>query len=631
MLCLLKSQVEKIQQDFKDKGEVFRPSDYLNLDGNQITEKLRPIVGNNAEGLSELIQQKLILKNRIRGIELLRDKINEMGKYSPGRVEGAKEDIAQYKQKNLERVMSPKEHQNFLSSLAGRIVGTDLTREQAKTVFDQSKNIEDLKVEAAKNPKYMQGTTVELEKAKQELGKYINSLANDSQTKLIFNDAAKIYRDAFIGVKTGVKTTAIGGMNVGIDFLTRRLTNLDTIGKGVDLSLKTQFIKDNMEIGIKTGENSALNDGENSFGALDYSKGNAIDLSSRKGASKVTGMAAKAAEIVAIDVLHRAPMLVNSSLNMADALDKWSASASKVTGEKVNDVFKDAARVNPETETGKIVRNRAQQEVFRALSINDTWLSRGALKIKSLLNTGGTHIGDYILPMAKVPSNVIANQLENFGGGIYTGPKEIWQGMKELKTLKESGKAGTADGVSAIFKIRNGTQTLMRTTGVMLTAYLITMGLQKKDYKSDQYGNYYLHVNGHWISTQAFGPASIAIDGMADAKTGNTGAVWDYAKAGLTGASQAPVVSDMSSTAQNLIKQKSLQGAFGAALGNFYNPIIAQDIKKAQDEKSLNPVLFGTMIRTDAQMKQEDRAAQKKSVQSRIQNAKEKRKSQSVF
>lgn len=179
--CLLPNQIEKIKKDFKDKEETFRPSDYLNLDGTQITEKLKPIVGENAEALSKLIQEKLVLKNRIRGVELLRDKLNQKGKYSPGRVTKAKEDIALYKQKNMERIMSPKEHESFLSTLAGRVAGTDLTREQAKTVFDMSKKAEELKANIENG-----GDRLDYGAAKVEVINYIKELKTEAnKTSLV--------------------------------------------------------------------------------------------------------------------------------------------------------------------------------------------------------------------------------------------------------------------------------------------------------------------------------------------------------------------------------------------------------------------------------------------------------------
>jgi hypothetical protein len=237
------------------------------------------------------------------------------------------------------------------------------------------------------------------------------------------------------------------------------------------------------------------------------------------------------------------------------------------------------------------------------------------------------------MPMAKIPSSIIANQLENFGGGLVSGALEFKKGWSELKDLKDSGKESTPAGVSAVFKMRNGIQTVIRTSGVMLAAYFITQGMNKKDkdFKSDQYGNYYVHINGYWVSTQAFGPAAIAVDGALEAKTGHGGVIWDYPVTGLKGVLQSPVVSDYTSTVQNVTKQKNIVSGLGAATQNFYNPIVAQDIEKATKEKSLNPIFFGSMIRTDKQMKQEAIINQRKSQKALIQNKKNARKPQTFF
>src|ERR1035441_1945735 len=129
--CFIQPQIERIRKAFKDAGFTFRPQDYINMDGSEMIAKLKPILGDDAEAFSKTFQEKQLLKNQNRAFDNMRDKYMETGKYSPARVKLADDEFALLKQKNMERVLSPKEFQNYLSSIANKLTGGEPTREQS--------------------------------------------------------------------------------------------------------------------------------------------------------------------------------------------------------------------------------------------------------------------------------------------------------------------------------------------------------------------------------------------------------------------------------------------------------------------------------------------------------------------
>jgi hypothetical protein len=602
----------------------------MKLDGDEITAKLEPIVGDKAESLSNLIQEKLILRNRMKGLETLRDKLNEKGRYNPRRVESAKEELARYKQKNLERVMNPKEHETFLSSLAAQTVGTELSRDQAKTVFDKSKNIQQLKIDA-KDAFF--GATVKLVKAQHDLTNYINRLNEKPAWKSMLDSAASLYKNLFIGIKTGVKTATLGTLNGAIEVLNRRATGGVRIGD-VDTSLKMNGIKENILFYVKTGENTFLKtsfDDNSVFGTSkkgvfeNFGKEDNIAPGKLRPIAKGMNAVSQGVRYVAIDLLHKAPMLANMSLSFVDASDITSSQLARLPLAKnlnmdANAIFKDSMKVEPETILGQIARNRSQQEAFRILNINNTVLADAAVGLQRSFNNAlpNAHIGDYLLPMAKVPSNVLYNGIENAGLGIGTGLVNVIKGTKELNGLAETERADTADGVKAVMQIRDGYRTLTRTIGTIAAAVLITKSLTgtKKDFRTDNYGNAYVKMGNFWVSTQIFGQGSTAVTGILMGKGGHDGFLNDYSKAGFEDLQKAPVTGDILST----VKKGTANGLPGFAsgiLGSFAKPILAADIEKSIKENTLNPVLVGTLIRTEAQVKQEDTATKQKSAVSK--------------
>ena len=229
--------------------------------------------------------------------------------------------------------------------------------------------------------------------------------------------------------------------------------------------------------------------------------------------------------------------------------------------------------------------------------------------------------------MAKVPSSVVYNELENFGVGLGTGMKDVLTGTGELNDLKTAGKESSLEGVNATLKIKNGINTLVRTVGVIATAAIITQNLTKKDFYTDYYGNSYVKMGNYWLSTNIFGGAGSAVSGAMMARTENTGVLWDYGAAGYDSLGNAPIADALNSFIQEG-KTGKMSSSF---VNNYLNPVLLKDIEKSVQEKTVNPFFVGSLIRTEQQKKQEDKASAKKSATSRTLKARSKNKKQTFL
>lgn len=538
---------------------------------------------------------------------------------------------AQTSAKNNDRQLT-KNALGKLQKLVKRTFGSDIPPE----IQSQMDGLKD-QYEKNNVGENLLGTSADHINAQHDFSNYVNSLNEKPAWKSIRDSLSNIYKNSFIGIKTGVNNTALGTLNSAIEVVNRRIANVKIMGD-VDVTLKTQAVIENIKMAWNTGSNTFINTdaddasvfGPNKFGHSEefghkdtIAEGNKILTKAAQGWNLVS----RGVKYVAIDILHKAPMVVTSSLSFVDGLDMLASSLAKgdyAKGQNMdaNAIFRDALKINPETTLGQIARNRAQQEMFRTLNLNNTKLAEVTSQLQHAINKQVPTLGNYLIPMAKVPSSVISNQIENFGGGLATGTIDVLNGIADLHALRKSGEESTPEGVQAVLKIKNGTATLTRTIGVIGTAALIVSQLTKKDFSQDNYGNSYVRAGGYWLDTKVFGGASTAVTGYMMAKTKTNNPLFDYGTAAATSLESAPIIDSLTSTVQSAIS-----GKLGTGIVNSYiNPILAQDIQKSIKQNSLTPVLVGTLIRTDAQKAQDDKAKAQKAANTRKSNAAKKKR-----
>jgi hypothetical protein len=147
--CLPPKKVVEFRQALKNRDlDIF---ELMKMDSVKRTEILRNYAGDVAPQVNLLFEQKLILKNKIKGIENWAKKVGEVGRYSPKGKEAFAKKKAEYAEKQRERIFSPKEDEAFLNDLADSKFGTHITREEAAAVFELSSKVDELKVNFNEN------------------------------------------------------------------------------------------------------------------------------------------------------------------------------------------------------------------------------------------------------------------------------------------------------------------------------------------------------------------------------------------------------------------------------------------------------------------------------------------------
>lgn len=141
--CLPFQQVQEFKKALKDKMVTI--PELFNMDTQERTELFKKYVGDNAKDVNTLFEEKLILKNQVKGIENWIAKITQSKRYSPEKIAELKQQLEDYKVQQKERIFNPKENQTFLNDLADRAIGTHITREEAVTISNFSQKLEDLK------------------------------------------------------------------------------------------------------------------------------------------------------------------------------------------------------------------------------------------------------------------------------------------------------------------------------------------------------------------------------------------------------------------------------------------------------------------------------------------------------
>lgn len=526
MKCLLPDKIDEFKKALKDKD--IKMSDLFNLDHDDLVKKLEPYAGDNAKDVATMLEEKNILKNRMLGMQNAIAKMTKSGKYSPEAIANAKKSLSEYRAAQQERIFSPKEHESYLGGLANRQLGFEVPREVAKKAGELYSKAESLK---ETNPK-LSGVSDEYLKAKQEFNDYVNSQKPIGVGASIAKDLAIIGRNnLLLNPSTPIKTSTGQVINSVMDAVTRRLG----FGKlqGLNSELASQANKEAWETFQKTGLNTAgmesmddshsLGKGEN-FKLPEGTPGGKV--------AKVIGKVAAVSNKIAITWEHQIPFTKfyqKTFFDMADLASSDMANGDKL---KAAEIFKDACRIEPQTMEGAMLRHEAQAQAARITGTNDTIVSRFSLATKNVLNKilPNFPLGDFILPIAKIPASIIANGIDNAGGGIPVAIRDIFQGREKIQS------ENLEERYQGMAQFRNGLQRVMRIGGTIGTAFLIASQFKKDDFRSDNYGTHFVKIGNTWINTEYISAISPALSGAMMAKSVKEGSWGDEATHYVAGA-----------------------------------------------------------------------------------------------
>lgn len=647
-ICLPKEKVQAFRAALKDK--TLDVGELLKMSTEERTKALRDYTDSDAAAktVNTLFESKLLLKNRTLGLQNLLSKLGEFGKNDPKTLAENKQILADFKAKQNERVFNPTEHESFLNDVADKKLGVHVSREVAQKVYELQTKANGLKDQGDS----FSGQSDEYLNARNELNQYIEAQNEISVSQSISKNLAIIGRNnLLLNLSTPIKTGIGQIVNSAMDYATRRVQSLSLKAQNPELVAKAN--SEAWKTFRATGDNTtsmeslddvhALGKGENFKTPTGTTVGGrvagAIETAVRK--------TAQVSNKVAIDWEHNIAFTKFYQKTFFDTANVVSSDLAKTEGltgdaakARAADVFKDAARIEPKTAEGAMVRLRSQQAAARVTSTNETFTARLAIETKNALNKAipGFPLGDFIIPIARIPANIIANGIENAGAGIPLGIKDIYQGHVKIQS------ADLATRYEGMAQYAKGIQTVARTAGTLGVAALIASRFTKNDFRTDKYANHFVKIGNTWINTEYIAAISPALAGFmytkADAKPGQGIAdkAVQYGTGALVGLRNTPGIGEANELITNITNGNPTTGAEAYAKNFFTSrgePAFLANLLKNKaipnlflvpqgtdsNERTGNRLLFGsTGVESTQQVKLDSQAAAKKAAATRKAN-----------
>lgn len=414
----------------------------------------------------------------------------------------------------------------FLEDLVAQKMGMTLTGEEVQAIREKAQKLETTyaKVENLGDPSVDRQAQLEYFSALKDMNDYIAGLnpshALEVGTSIIGrgNLLARI-SSPVINI---ISNTVWGGYQA----VERRILS-GSVG-GANNAFARKYVANALETHQKTGF-----DVSRMQSLLDEQRVRGEQMTTSEGPGAVRKVARFYEDIVFKQMMG-APDVLGSAIAFSDSANIESTLiASRKEGLSGNaakaralEIFKDAARVDPQTLEGVVVREKAIADAQQSTFTNESTLSRTALGVRDLLNkaSGDLHLGDQLMPFVKTPANIVQAGIDV--GGFVAIPDFFIRGLKTFHSMSKGNTFAEASREEfkgfAAKAVRAG-------LGMALAVILASM------FDTDDFIGAYdpkeaalvglkrgvnnaIKVGGHWVSLDYFGPVASAFVGIMYAK-----------------------------------------------------------------------------------------------------------------
>ncbi len=604
--CLPKFYTEKFISALKD-GTI-NPAKMIDMTSEERRTLLESVVGkDDAKEVNAQLESKLLLKDQNRGLVTWAKKI-------AGLSDKTKTDLID-KVNKMDRLLDPNDKKSFLSDLAEKKLGVGVSPDEMQKILDLSKKAEDTLHNTS--PK-MSGVSDDYLKAREDLRDYIASRKPVSTAKAISQNVFTIMRNNLLmNPATPIKTIISQVSNSIMDSFTRRIGALSLKGDNYDLATKAN--SEAWDTFKKTGLNTASMESMDDTGRLGEKK--RFDIpSGQETPGKILGAietaTRKVAQIsnkIAIDWEHNisfTKFYQKAFFDSSNIISSMIAKGEKLSGAEAKsrsaEIFTDAAKIEPKTPEGALVRMEAQKQAARVTSTNKTLVSQFSMGVKDAFNKTIPGLGNALVPIAKIPANIIWNGIENAGVGIPLGVKDIFEG----KTKIQSDNLSTQ--YEGMAQLAGGIQKVARTVGVMTAAAFFSSQLAKNDFKQDQYGNNFVKIGNIWINMEYVSAISPALAGMMNVRQKETSnqniesTVNQYVAGSFTGLRNTPGINEASTLIKDVTNSDYAKGIQKYASQFFTSRGSPQFIQNLLKDRPIQRLFFGsTGVETTQQVSQD--------------------------
>ncbi|MBP9786077.1 MAG: hypothetical protein KBC72_00595 [Acinetobacter sp.] len=429
-------------------------------------------------------------------------------------------------------LLNPKSEQAFMEDLVADKLGIKVSPEEVRIISEKAKVIQEKQAALGDNlgdPAYEKEITDFLS-AKAAMDEYLLSKNPSSNLAVLTGTTG---RGAMLAsLKSPVLNIGSNTIVGAHEAAARRITKLITKGdlKTTDSALSKEYQSMAQRIYQKTGYDitrmMTLEDGGVSggrvLGDMVHAEGPGLNRKIGRGVQKVV-----------FKQLMGAPDVFFAAKNFGDSLNLNAIDVAKGNAKLAKEYMRDAMRLDPKTNQGKILREQGIMDAQVATWTNESWANKVSGGIRKILNdvTGDARVGDYVLPFVKTPANVLATGID-YGGG---------HGVRALIETYDAFKKGELRDPEFIKSV---TSKLVKNGLGLVGAVVIANQLSDDDFMGAYDPNQAqiaktrnapfnaIRVGGKWISTDWLGPLQTPVTAMMYAKKygGSEEKIFQYAR-----------------------------------------------------------------------------------------------------
>lgn len=420
---------------------------------------------------------------------------------------------------------------------------------------------------------------------KDELERMRNSHTPTARTKVLISTIGRA--NMLTAPATSVLNVVSNSLNYGAENVVRKVGNIlegKTNDNIVSKDLKDKYRAKAWKVFWETGYDMSF-----MTSLLDERlyKGESISHSEGDGAIRAVGRWAE--KYVFSRLISTPDIYVKSVLGFTDYVGNEAtdiAYKEGLTGEKAkaraDELFKDAIKIEPETEQGKQIRAKAQTDALILTFQQDTKFARMLLDVRNAINkgTGDIGIGDILSPFIKTPANIISMGFDA-AVGPFASPVNLIGALNDIK----------AKNYRSQRVLQAAKQTTTATLAYTVIALLASMLIDDDDYipdyaqltqkeraavraKGGSFGS--IKVGGEYISTDFFGPFEMPL--VTFLNTRRTGNIIKGIAGGVASkAIDAPVLKDILGSSEAIKEMTTSKDDIISAIGeNMANAAITR-------------------------------------------------------
>lgn len=411
-------------------------------------------------------------------------------------------------------VLDPKSKKAFLEDLVSDKLGISPSPDEIRIISQKAKAIDEAQTRLGDNI----GNPARLEEniaffsAKRDMDKYLQALSPTSNLRVL---TGTIGRGSMLAsIKSPILNIG-SNIEVGLtEAIVRRIAGRNI--RGLDNNLAKDYRKMANEVYNKTGYDisrmQSIADGGTSGSRV------VDDVAHAEGKGTIRKYGRVVEDIVFKKLMGK-PDVIFGARHFADSVNLNALKFADGDGKLAREIMEDAMRIEPQTAKGKLLRDQGVLDAQYATWTNESYASKLSLGMRKVLNdiTGDFRVGDYLVPFAKTPANVISTGFDYAGGGIVKALVKAYKGVK-------SGELGDRDTIMGIS--RDLTRAGLGTTAAAVIVSQIDSDnfvgaydpARKQIEELRNSNTNSVKIGDKWISLDWFGPLSVPMSGMLYAK-----------------------------------------------------------------------------------------------------------------